>query len=82
MSPKWSSTFGSTFAARQPGNIGQKFCLTRIGESLLVSLGMNVDASKGNFGATFAIEPRFMPRGRLSQTGGMLIPPAGAFGLE
>ena len=82
MSPKWATTFGSTFALGSQGNIGQNFSLTRIGESFLVSLGMNVDASKGNFGATLAIEPRFMPRGRLSQTGGVLIPQAGAFGLE
>jgi hypothetical protein len=82
MSPKWVSTFGSTFNIGKGGNIGQNFSMTRIGESFLVTFGMNVDASKGNVGGVFAIEPRFFPRGRFGPAGGVLIPPAGAFGLE
>src|SRR4029079_2259322 len=62
MSPKWISTFGTTFDLGDAGNIGQNFSLTRIGESFLVSLGANVDASKGSFGVSFSIEPRFLPR--------------------
>jgi lipopolysaccharide export system protein LptA len=81
MSPKWASTFGSTFNIGNGGNIGQSLTLTRIGEAFLISMGVNVDVSKGNVGANFAIEPRILSRlGRTST--GMQIPPAGAFGLE
>ena len=56
--------------------------MARVGESFIISFGLNVDASKGNVGANFAIEPRFLPRARVGGTAGVLIPPAGAFGLE
>ncbi|MBL9122549.1 MAG: hypothetical protein JNG90_02875, partial [Planctomycetaceae bacterium] len=79
MSPKWISSFGTSFDISGNGNIGQFLSITRIGESFLTSLGFNIDASKGNFGLTFAIEPRFLPR---SQIFGGQIPPTGAFGLE
>lgn len=79
MSPKWVSSFGSSVDISGNGNIGQFFSVTRIGESFLTSLGFNIDASKGNVGLTFAIEPRFLPK---SQIFGGQIPPTGAFGLE
>lgn len=79
MSPKWVSSFGTSFDITGDGNIGQYLSITRIGESFLTSLGFNVDASKGNFGLTFSIEPRFLPK---SQIFGGQIPPVGAFGLE
>jgi hypothetical protein len=83
MSPKWISTFGTTFDLGDAENIGQNFSLTRIGESFLVSLGANVDASKGSFGVSLSIVPRFLPRGRFGAGGAnLVIPPAGAFGLE
>ena len=82
MSPKWASTFGTTFNIGNGGNIGQNFSVTRIGESFLITLGVNVDASKGNVGANFAIEPRFLSRAFGNGLNGVQIPPAGAFGLE
>jgi hypothetical protein len=82
MSDKWVSTYNSTWALGSTGNIGQNFAVTRIGESFLSTVSFNYDASKGNFGANFAIEPRFLPRGRLGPAGGVQIPVAGAFGLE
>jgi len=83
MSEKWVTTFNSSYGISKGNrNIGQAFTLTRIGESFLVSFGVNVDASKGNFGTTFAIEPRFLPGRRLGTVGGLVVPPAGAYGLE
>lgn len=79
MSPKWTSSVGSSIDISGNGNIGQFVSITRIGESFLTSLGFNVDASKGNIGLTFAIEPRFLPK---SQIFGGQIPPLGAYGLE
>jgi len=85
MSPKWISTFGTTYDLYQARNIGQNFILTRVGESFLCVLGFNVDTSKDNVGVTLAIQPRFF-QGRLGavagQTPGMAVPVAGAFGLE
>ncbi|MHC4406212.1 MAG: organic solvent tolerance protein OstA, partial [Planctomycetota bacterium] len=77
MSEKWISSFGMSVDLGDQGNIGQNFSLTRIGESLLISLGANVDASRDNVGVHLAIEPRFLPKGRLGGVGGARIPPYG-----
>jgi hypothetical protein len=82
MSPKWMSTFGTTFDIANARNIGQNFTITRIGESFLMTFNVNVDTSKGNVGATIAIQPRFL-QGRMGPpAAGMLVPVAGANGLE
>ncbi len=75
LSPKWVSTFSSAIDLGEGGNIGQSFWITRIGESLLVSLGANVDASRGSWGVGISVEPRFLGRGRIAQLGGARITP-------
>jgi hypothetical protein len=82
MSPKWLSWFGTSVDLGGEGNLGQTFGITRIGESLLISAGFTVDAARDNVGVNFAVEPRFLPKGRLSHVGGAAIPVAGAYGLE
>jgi len=82
MSPKWVTAFGMSVDLGLQGNIGQNFSIVRIGESLLVSAGATVDASRNNVGVHFAIEPRFLPETRLGRAGGAQIPPAGVYGLE
>lgn len=82
LSPKWISTAGASYDFSDTGGIGQTFSMTRIGESMLVSLGMNYDRSKDNFGVRFMVEPRFLPKLRLTSQTGIEVPPAGAFGLE
>jgi hypothetical protein len=82
MSEKWIFTGGASFDFASTGNIGQTFQLTRVGESALVRLGFNFDASRDNLGVNLAIEPRFLPSSRLGRVGGVQIPPAGAYGLE
>ena len=81
-SPKWISTAGVAIDFSDAGSIGQSFGVTRIGESLLVSLGFNVDDSKDNVGVKFMVEPRFLPKLSLTGRTGIEVPPAGAFGLE
>ena len=81
MSPKWISTFSTSFDMGKYGNLGQNFTITRIGESLLVRAGFNVNASTNDVGVMFAIEPRFL-KGALGRAGGARIPPAGLYGLE
>ncbi|MFO0869278.1 MAG: organic solvent tolerance protein OstA [Pirellulales bacterium] len=82
MSEKWIFSGGGTYDFGPAGNIGQSVRLTRVGESFLVQVGFNYDVSRDNFGATFLVEPRFMPGNRLGRVGGVAIPPAGAYGLE
>ncbi|MGD0382484.1 MAG: organic solvent tolerance protein OstA [Thermoguttaceae bacterium] len=82
MSPKWISTFGTTYDFGQEGNIGQTFGITRIGESFLVNLSFTVDPARNDWGVGFSIEPRFLSKSRLANIGGAHIPVAGANGLE
>lgn len=82
MSEKWIATGGTSIDFSNTGNIGQTLSMTRVGESFLIRLGMNVDASRNNVGFIFGIEPRFLPGSRLGRVGGVQIPPAGAMGLE
>ena len=81
MSPKWISSFGTSYDFVQ-GNIGQNLAITRIGESFSISVNVNFDATRSTYGAGLAIEPRFLPKNRLGSVNGAQIPPAGAFGLE
>jgi hypothetical protein len=82
MSEKWIATAGASWDLGPTGNIGQSVALTRIGESFLVKMGFNFDASRDNLGLSFLIEPRFLPNSRLGRIGGVQLPPAGALGLE
>ena len=83
MSKKWIVTAGGAVDLGPTGNIGQTLSFTRVGESFLIRTGFNADVSRGNVGAVFAIEPRFLPTSsRLGRIGGVQIPPAGAYGLE
>jgi hypothetical protein len=85
MSPKWISSFGTSVdvaSNANNGNIGQNFAITRIGESLLVSFGVNVDASKDNVGVNLAVQPRFLPGVMFGSGLGASVPPAGVYGLE
>ncbi len=81
-SPKWLSSASVAIDFSDAGNIGQTFTMTRIGESLLVSLGINVDEGKDNVGFKFMIEPRALPKLSLTGRTGIEVPPAGAFGVE
>lgn len=82
LNEKWLASSGMIYDFGATGNIGQSFGLTRIGESFLVRLGINVDSGRDNVGVGFMIEPRFWPSARLGNVGGQLIPPPGVEGLE
>jgi hypothetical protein len=90
LSPKWLSTFGTSFDVKRftgddsqsQGNIGQNFRLTRIGESFLFTVGVNVDASRDNVGFNIAVVPRFLSSSRMWGKNSVNVPPAGLYGLE
>jgi hypothetical protein len=82
MSEKWIATAGATYDFANFGVFGNQLSLTRVGESFLINVGFNYDASRNNFGAAINIMPRFLPSSRLGMVGGVALPPAGALGLE
>jgi hypothetical protein len=69
MSPKWHTSLGMSYDFGPAGNIGQRIQLTRVGESFLFTLGLNVDASKGNTGVMLGLTPRFFPGAKLGRLG-------------
>ena len=82
LNEKWILSGGTSYDFGATGNIGQTFGFTRIGESFLARLRLNVDSGRDNVGVGFSIEPRFWPRQRLGRLGGKLISPPGVEGLE
>ena len=82
LNEKWIFSGGAAFDFGKTGSIGQNLSLTRIGETALVRVGVNVDSGRDNVSFNFNIEPRFLPTARLGALGGQLIPPVGLFGLE
>lgn len=82
MSDKWIVRGTSTYDFSSAGNIGQSLNFVRVGESFLVSVGVNADISRDNVGFVFGVEPRFLPSGRLGLVGGQRIPPASTNYLE
>ncbi|MGV3482964.1 MAG: organic solvent tolerance protein OstA, partial [Planctomycetaceae bacterium] len=82
LNEKWIYTASSTYDFGETGNVGQTFALTRIGESLLVRMGIDIDEGRDNIGFVFAVEPRFFPSRSIGSLGGQLIPPPGIEGLE
>lgn len=82
MTPKWIGSASAMIDFGNSGNIGQSVSFSRIGESLIATVGANVDESKNNFGVSFLVEPRFLPTLNVTRRTGIEIPPVGAYGLE
>jgi hypothetical protein len=82
MCENWIATAGATWDFSNDDAFGQQFAITRVGESFLIKMGFNYDASRDNLGVSLGIEPRFLPSSRLGRVGGVSVPPAGALGLE
>lgn len=82
MSQKWIGILGSSFDLGDSGNIGQSLSMVRIGESLLIRVGVNYDESRDNFGVHLSVEPRFLANSRIARRTGVDIRPSGAYGFE
>ncbi|MDO4574067.1 MAG: LPS assembly protein LptD [Planctomycetia bacterium] len=80
MSPKWTSTFITTFDISGKGNIGESLSFTRVGESFLFTLGAAYDAPSDNFGFHFTLEPRFGRKGNVARL--FNIAPPGVYGVD
>ncbi|WP_145421029.1 LPS-assembly protein LptD [Planctomycetes bacterium K23_9] len=79
---KWILSGATAYDFGEAGNIGQSLGITRIGESLLVQMALNIDTGRDNVGVGFSVEPRFWPGKKLGRLGGQLIRPPGVEGLE
>jgi hypothetical protein len=82
MSEKWIGSASASIDFGESGNIGQSVSFSRIGESLVATIGGHVDESKDNVGISFLVEPRFLPTLNVTRRTGIEIPPVGAYGLE
>jgi hypothetical protein len=82
LGPKWVASASAVVDFNDAGNIGQSITFSRVGESLIVSVGMNYDESKDNVGFNFLIEPRFLPTLSLARRTGIEVAPVGVGGLE
>ena len=82
MNEKWILSSGTVYDFGEVGNVGQTFGLTRIGESFLLRVGVNIDRGRDNSSLGFLIEPRLWPSRRSGRLGGRPIPPPGVEGLE
>jgi len=82
MSAKWIGSASTMIDLGTPGNVSESFYFSRIGESLIATLGANYNESKDNVSVSFLVEPRFLPTLNVTRRTGIYIPPAGAYGLE
>jgi hypothetical protein len=82
MSSKWIGSASGSIDLGNSGNIGQSFYISRVGESLIATLGTSYDQSKDNIGLSFLIEPRFLPNLNVTRRTGIEVPPPGVNGLE
>jgi hypothetical protein len=82
MSTKWIGSASGSIDLGNSGNIGQSFYISRVGESLIATLGTSYDQSKDNIGLSFLIEPRFLPNLNVTRRTGIEVPPPGVNGLE
>lgn len=82
LGPKWITSASTVFDFSEAGNIGQSFAITRIGESLNATFGINVDESKDNVGISFLVQPRFLFGKGTQRRTGINVLPAGVEYLE
>lgn len=82
MNDKWNLSGAAIFDFGEVGNVGQSLTLTRVGESALISLSVNVDSGRDNVSFNFNIEPRFLPIRRAGAVSREFIRPIGLFGVE
>lgn len=58
MSPKWLSTFRTSYDLKENQNRGQGITITRVGEFALLHFGGSYNPNKDNFNFTISFEPK------------------------
>ncbi len=74
MSPKWVSSFSTSYDFGETQNLGQSFVVTRIGSDIVFRLGLSWNPLRDNFGVGIEIQPRIAPNLHLGSLGGARVP--------
>lgn len=82
LTEKWAASLATSLDFASSGNLGQRFAISRIGESAIFRAGVNVDVSRGTTGLNIVVLPRFVPKKTLRRSIGVEIPYLGARGIE
>ncbi|MFM7319763.1 MAG: hypothetical protein ACKO5E_22680 [bacterium] len=70
VSPKWYSTFSTSYDFGNGISLGTNVSVTRVGADYLTSLGLNVDPQRQSTMVAVEITPRLSPNTRLGQSSG------------
>lgn len=70
MSPKWYTSFATSYDFGNAILLAATFSLTKIGPDFLTSVGLTVDPQRQNYTFGFEIAPRFSPNVRLGSAVG------------
>jgi hypothetical protein len=74
MSPKWVSSFHTSYDFGETSNLGQSLVVTRIGSDLVVRIGFSWNPLRDNFNFGFELQPRLYPSLHLGSLGGPKVP--------
>jgi len=74
MSPKWISSFTTSYDFGETENLGQSIVLTRIGADLVFRVGFSFNPLRDNYGIGVEIMPRVAPDLHLGSIGGPRVP--------
>jgi hypothetical protein len=82
LDPKWIASATTSVDLGPSHHLNETISFSRIGESLITTIGGYANSSKGVVGVNFLLEPRFLPKTQTATRTGIEIPPVGANGLE
>jgi hypothetical protein len=71
LSPKWYTSFGTTYDFGNAILLGANAAVTRIGKDYLTSVGLSVDPQRRSYQFSFEIAPRLSPNLRLGSGVGL-----------
>jgi hypothetical protein len=74
MSPKWISSFSTSYDFGETENLGQSLVLTRIGSDLVFRFGVSWNPLRDNFGIGFELLPRLYPGLHVGSLSGPRVP--------
>jgi lipopolysaccharide export system protein LptA len=74
MSPKYVSSFVTSYDFGEDTNLGQTLVLTRIGADFVFRLALSADPLRDNYGISFELSPRLDPDVHLGSVKGPRIP--------
>jgi hypothetical protein len=71
MSPKWYSSFGTSYDFGNAILLGSTFGVTRVGADFLTSIGLTVDPQRDSYMFGFELTPRLSPSIKFGSGGGL-----------